>query len=44
MYADIIHVFAKGWVEGLGNDAELAALPRGYASFWAEQMRESSHA
>jgi ABC-type multidrug transport system fused ATPase/permease subunit len=44
MYADIIHVFDKGRVVESGTHTELVALGRAYASFWAAQMRESSHA
>jgi ATP-binding cassette subfamily B protein len=44
MHADIIHVLDKGQVTESGTHAELVALGGAYATSWASQMREISHA
>src|ERR1039458_6502125 len=44
MHADIIHVMDKGRVTESGTHAELVALGGAYATSWASQMREISHA
>jgi ATP-binding cassette subfamily B protein len=44
MHADIIHVLDKGRVVESGTHAELVAQGGAYATSWAAQMREISHA
>jgi ATP-binding cassette subfamily B protein len=44
MHADVIHVMDKGRVVESGTHQELVDLGGSYASSWAAQMRELSHA
>jgi ATP-binding cassette subfamily B protein len=44
MYADVIHVLDKGQVIESGTHAQLVAQGGVYASSWAAQMQEISHA